>query len=210
MEGALNTKSSFSAFHVESTWQVLSKPHMNTVLPRQQEILLSSYAPCWELHQWFPHAVKAPTILSLPFIHPGSCLDTCCLWSNSPHCQHLLLSVQAFWTWYCHACQEPLLCSLDDPVIYLSKYLADAPFLPWCFYYIPPCAPTISAETFNSAAFRALLDKKASQFQDPAFQMLFVKRQLHKTPIHKQSYRSPIYKRPLCHSVSEFHELHQR
>lgn len=64
--------------------------------------------------------------------------------------------------------------------------MADAPFLLWCFYYIQPCAPTISAETFSSAAFRALLDKKTSQFQDPVFQMLFVERQLHKTPIHKQ------------------------
>lgn len=73
-----------------------------------------------------------------------------------------------------------------------------------------PVPPTILAETFNSAAFRALLDKKTSQFQDPAFQMLFVKRQLHKTPIHKQSYRSPTFKRPLCHSASEFRELHQR
>lgn len=39
-----------------------------------------------------PTCCKTLTILFFPFIHLVSCLDTCYLRSNSPHCQHPVLS----------------------------------------------------------------------------------------------------------------------
>lgn len=210
MQGALNTKSSFSAFHVESTWQVLSKPHTNTILPRQQEILLSSNAPCWELHQWFPHAVKAPTVLSLPFIHPGSCLDTCCLWSNPPHCQHLVLSVQAFLglvlscvpgasvaltLWSCH-----LLVQIWWLMHHSSSGVSTT------FSPVPPL--------FQQKHSVLLLSGLSSTRKHPSFKTLFSKCCLLKDSFTRllstNSYRSSTHKRPLCHSASEFCELHLR
>lgn len=91
MQSAVNPKSWFS-FACWKDRQKLSKPHTNSALTKQQETLLSPYAPCWESRQHFPHAVKTPTILSSPFLHLLRCLDSRCLGSSSPPCQRPVLS----------------------------------------------------------------------------------------------------------------------
>lgn len=206
MKGAVNTNSCFRVFQVESTWQILSEPHMNNVLWRQQEILLSAYAPCWESHQWFPHTAKTPAIPFFPFIHLVSCLDTCCVGSNSPHCQHPVLSSTSIpeATAVIHTYILALtLCSCHS--------LVQTHWLMHSFSSGTDTTlslmPITLAEMFNSAAFCALLNKKTPQFQVSIFQMLSMKDSFIRL---LSASGFPHLKRPLYHTACEACELHHR
>lgn len=203
MQGAVNTKSSFSVFHVESTWQVLSKPHMNSVLPRQWKILLSSSAPCWELHQWFPHAVKAPAILPLllfiqsavwipvvsgPIHHAVS---TLCYQAQA--FLNLLLSYVpediflAFALWSCHSLvQIWWLMHRSSTGVYTT-------FSPMPLYF---------SRNIQLCCFQCSPWQENTPVSSPYFPNAACERQLRKTAIHKQGYGSPAFKKtPAHHSL---------
>lgn len=112
------------------------------------------------------------------------------------------------WNYSCHTCERTFSCV---HFMFLSftcpNTLAEAQLLLWSWYYIQPCAPVTSAETFNSAAFSAPLDKGTPPFQVSIFQMLSMKDGFTRL----LSISGVLHlKRPLHHIASEAHELHHR
>lgn len=192
--------------------KALDKCHLslytNSVLPRQWEMLLSSYAPCWESHRWFPHAAKTPTILSFPFYSPSQLsrylLSQVQLTTLSALC---VMKYKHSWNYCCHTCQRTFSCIHFMLLLFpCPNTLADAQLLLWSWYYIQPYAPVTLAETFTSAAFSAPLDK-TPQFQVSIFQMLSMRDSFTR---HLSISGVLHLKRPLHHTAPEAHELHYR
>lgn len=150
-----------------------------------------------------PTRCEGPDYSLFAFIHPVSCLDTCCLWSNSPRCHHLVLSSR----------------SIPEPttVIRARRYfscvcfmilsftcpntMADAPFFHWCLYYIQPHAPLLQ-QKHSTLLLSVLSLTRKHPVSRPYFPNAVCERQLHKTAIHKQGYGSPAFKKtPAHHSL---------
>lgn len=151
-------------------------------------------------------------------------LFSLCFYSSSQLSRYLLSLVQFTtlsapcvikhkhsWTYYCHTCQKIFfLRLLYDLVIHLSKYDGWCTVLPLVFIlHSAPC-PFTSAETFNSAAFSALLDKKTPPFQVPIFQMPSVKDSFARLLSTNRATGVLHLKRPQHITASEVQELHHK
>lgn len=102
------------------------------------------------------------------------------------------------WNYCCHTCQRTFSCIRFMFLAFTCpNTLTDAQLLLWSWYYIQPYAPITLAETFNSAAFSAPLDKKST----PVLSLYFPNavHETHKSPIHIRG--SAFKKTPASHSL---------